>query len=171
MNVKWWWLVAAVVAALALGVSAMVALRSDDAGSADSTGHRAAAERSAPSSPGSIPPARPVTPATSPSASPAAGASSAAGSPGRIRTASSSYFGRPFETIQISGRYRGVDGSRRLRLQVRRPNGWSRMPLPVVTRPSGAFKAYVELDFGRHRLRLVDPRSGSSSRILTVLVF
>jgi hypothetical protein len=129
------------------------------------------------------------SPAVAASRAPSASASSSAMSPttttlpstgsaspaqpsaaGRITTSSLLYFGRPFETIQIPGTYEGVDGATTLRLQLRRGNEWELFPLPVVTEPSGAFRAYVELSRGQHRLRLVDPDTGLTSEVLTLLL-
>ncbi len=88
-----------------------------------------------------------------------------------IRTSTDFYFGRPYETIAIPGRYVGVAQPSELRVQVLRPDGWQTFPLPAVTRESGRFRAYVELGGGQHRLRLVDPVTGTHSEVLTVLLF
>ena len=53
---------------------------------------------------------------------------------------------------------------------MRRAAGWTWFPLPVVTQPSGEFRAYVELGAGQYRLRLVDPETGVKSQVLTLLV-
>ena len=145
-----WRLVAAIVAAFGLALPATLLLRGDDQPtSVDRAADPQATETtSAPST------------ATAP---PTSGT--------RIVTTSSFYFGRPFETIHIEGRYRGVHGARELRVQLRHANGWTQFPLPVVTKPSGRFRAYVELGQGQHRLRIVDPDRGETSRVLTVLLF
>ena len=88
----------------------------------------------------------------------------------RIETSDSFYFGEPFETILIPGTYVGVAGPARLRVQLRQPDGWAWFPLPVFTRPSGEFRAFVEMAAGSYRVRLFDPVSGVKSRVLTVLV-
>jgi hypothetical protein len=88
-----------------------------------------------------------------------------------IETTSELYFGLPYETIPIPGRYHGVQRGTELHVQVRQPDGWRSFPLPVVTGPSGYFRAYVELGAGEYRLRLVDPATGIRSRILTLLLF
>ena len=62
---------------------------------------------------------------TSPTASPAS----------RIETTSLTYFGRPFETIQIQGQYGEYPVPRRV--QIQQPRGWAQYPLPAVTQPSG----------------------------------
>jgi hypothetical protein len=95
----------------------------------------------------------------------------AATSGARIEMSSPSYFGRPFETIQLAGRYLGVHTPRTLRVQVRQPTGWKQFPLPTVTQPSGTFRAYVELGRGRYRVRLVDPDKDRASAAVTLLVF
>lgn len=156
------WKVAAVILVVAgLGVLATLLLRNDRAPSAGapSTGPVASASPTA-------------TPSASASAStrPASPTRSAASRP-RIETSSTSYFGTPFETVHIPGRYVGGSGSRELRLQLRRSSEWTSFPLPVVTRPSGRFRAYVELAEGEYRLRVVDPRTGTASEVLTLLVF
>ena len=88
----------------------------------------------------------------------------------RIATTARFYFGRAYETVHIPGTYQGIDAATRLRVQLRRPHGWSQFPLPVITQPSGDFQAYVELGRGQYRLRLVDPATGTTSRVLTLLV-
>jgi hypothetical protein len=95
----------------------------------------------------------------------------AAGSGSPITTSSSSYFGRPFETIRIAGRYVGAHRATTLRVQVRAPRGWTQFPLPAITAPSGRFQAYVELGRGIYHVRLVDPERHLTSRVVTVLVF
>jgi len=89
----------------------------------------------------------------------------------RIETASSWYFGRPFETIHIDGRYHGVGASTELRVQLQQANGWRQFPLPVVTDGSGRFRAFVELGQGQYRLRLVDPAGGRASPVVTLQLF
>ena len=64
-----------------------------------------------------------------------------------------------------------MHGATELRVQLRQANGWTQFPLPVVTQPSGKFRAYVELGQGQHRLRIVDPDRGRASRVLTLLLF
>jgi len=147
---KSWRLVAAIVAAVGLGLPATLLLRDDDQptpvdGPAD---RQVIPDTSAPST------------ETSP---PTSGR--------RIETTSSFYFGRPFETIHIEGRYRGVHGATELRVQLRQADGWTQFPLPVVTQPSGRFRAYVELGQGQYQLRIVDPDRGRASRVLTLLLF
>jgi hypothetical protein len=89
----------------------------------------------------------------------------------RIETTSLTYFGRPFETVQIPGRYRGVSGSTRLRVQVEEPGGWTPYPLPIITQPSGQFRAFIELgEAGRYRLRIVDPARHRASQVVTLQV-
>ena len=70
----------------------------------------------------------------------------------------------------MPGTYHGVTRATELRVQLLGPSGWSEFPLPVVTKPSGEFQAYVELGPGEHRLRLVDPATGVLSADVTVLV-
>ena len=89
-----------------------------------------------------------------------------------ISTSSSTYFGRPFKTISIEGRYPGVGRPTRLRVELRQGDGWSPFPLPAMTSPSGAFTAYVEMGGpGRYRLRIVDPQRNATSAVLELVVF
>jgi hypothetical protein len=115
------------------------------------------------------PSSRPASSATtSPSASPTGTATSGSG----IETTSSTYFGRPFETVRIEGSYPGARRPARLRVEIRDPGGWTPFPLPAVTTPSGQFTAYVEIGGpGRYQLRIVDPERGATSRILEMVVF
>jgi len=117
--------------------------------------------------------ADPTTQASTTQASPAPSATSpAAASPAsavRIETTERVFFGRPHETIAIPGTYHGVTAAATLRIQLRVPGGWKDFPLPVVTQETGTFQAYVELGRGQHRLRLVDPATGTTSKDLTLL--
>jgi hypothetical protein len=88
-----------------------------------------------------------------------------------IETTSRTYFGRPFETIRIEGRYVGVHTPRTLRVELRQAHGWRRFPLPAVTEPSGRFHAYLELGAGQYRVRLVDAVKDRASGAVTVMVF
>lgn len=98
--------------------------------------------------------------------------SSAQAAGSAITTTSRTYFGRPYETVQIEGRYSGVRRSTRLRVEVQQPEGWTPFPLPAVTRPSGEFKAYVEMGGpGVYRLRILDPRRRATSPVLELVVF
>jgi serine/threonine protein kinase len=71
---------------------------------------------------------------------------------------------RPFQTVQIQGRYRGgADTS--LRVQREEGGKWLDFPLPTKTDKSGQFTAYVELGQpGRYRLRVRDPNSDLTSK-------
>ena len=152
---------------VALGVILLSTLLLRDEDRVTSGGH--AADR--PTGIMSRAPSTPTTPLASmaptqadPSTSPAPAS--------RIETSSLTYFGRPFETIHIPGRYRGVPGSTRLRVQVKEPAGWTPYPLPTVTLPSGQFRAFIELgEAGKYRLRIVDPARHQASQVVTLLVF
>jgi hypothetical protein len=157
------WRFIALLVLVVLGVAVLVPLLllpgSDDADTR--AGHRVRATNNEPASP-------------SPTASPARGrASTATGSEGAaIQTSSSTYFGRPFETVEISGRYPGAHGPTHLRVEVQQPEGWAPFPLPAVTRASGDFKAYVEMGGpARYRVRIVDPQRNAKSPVLDVVVF
>ena len=87
-----------------------------------------------------------------------------------IETASVSFVGKPFETINIPGTYHGAPGVTLLRVELRRRRQWTPFPLPVSTKPTGEFIAYVQLGAGRYRLRIVDPATGTTSATLTLLL-
>jgi len=155
---------AAIVVAVGLGVLAAGVLRApDDATPRIGTDGQAATTTRTPSN--RTPSPIGGAPGSDTSTGPAASAS-------RIETTSLTYFGRPFETIEIQGWYRGAPGRTRLRVQLERFKGWTQYPLAAVTQPSGKFRAFVELgEAGEHRLRIVDPKRGYSSAVLTLLVF
>ena len=156
------WKLVAVIAVVGSGVLAVLLLRQDDdqatsgevaadnpASSASPVPHSTAASTR------SIEPQETPEGSDSPTASPSRATSTApretparstsppASPPPRIQTTTARYFGVPFETVQISGRYRGVQGSRALRVQVLRGGEWTQFPLPVVTEQSGAFDVVV----------------------------
>jgi hypothetical protein len=109
---------------------------------------------------------------SSTNATPSLPVSTAAPAPRRIALDSKTDFARPFETVGIAGRYRGVDAPTTLRVQVRRGERWTDFPLPVTTASSGTFRAYVELgQSGTYRLRVVDPATDAVSDIFTLLIF
>jgi hypothetical protein len=167
-TMKSWRVVAAIVVAFALGVAAALLLRDDDhttsvAGAAD---RQAAPDNSAPSNPTS-PPTRSPAPRE-----PADAAIRPPAPASRIETTSWIYFAKPFQTVQIAGQYQGVQGPTELRVQLRKPRGWTQFPLPAVTDPSGKFRAFVELGKpGQYRLRIVDAKRDRASGVLTLLVF
>ena len=153
-------LITTIVVGLVLGSLGVVLLRqvATDGDSRDDSATSADLTSSAATS---------AAPSPSTAASPSAPAPTGTG----IETTSDFYFGRPYETIPIPGRYRGVEGPTKLRVQLLQPDGWQSFPLPTVTRESGYFRAHVELGAGQYRLRLVDPATGTRSRTLTLLLF
>ena len=169
-----WWglnmnsrkLVATIIVAIGVGLLTTLLLRDEDhATSAEDATDRRTATNGRPPSTATSPPTSTAPTAGDPSTSPAASAS-------RIETTSLTYFGRPFETIHIQGRYRGVPGPTPLRVQIQEPAGWTLYPLPAFTQPSGQFRAFVELgEPGKYRLRIVDPTRHRSSEVVTLLVF
>jgi hypothetical protein len=159
-----WRLLVAAVAAFTLGVLVTLLVR----GPGDSVPSTGDGPSSGPSSASAHPSSSPTTTASGENP---VRSENAAGSASRIETTASSYFGRPFETIQIGGRYLGVHSPRRLHVELRQGQGWTQFPLPTVTEPSGRFRAYVELGLGEYRLRLVDLDQHRVSRVVTVLVF
>ncbi len=89
----------------------------------------------------------------------------------RIQLTHTSYFARPFEAVQVSGTYRGTGQRTRLRLQLQDGREWISFPLPATTDRAGRFTAHLEWGaVGRYRLRVVDPRTRSVSRVATLLI-
>ena len=87
----------------------------------------------------------------------------------RVELANSAYVAEPFETVRIDGRYFGAGAGTTLRLQRQQQGDWVNFPLPTTTDRGGRFTAYVELGKpGSHRLRVVDPGSGTSSEVVVV---
>jgi hypothetical protein len=77
----------------------------------------------------------------------------------------------PWETVRISGQYRGAATGTELRVQLQRDREWVNFPLPTVVRPSDGYRTYVELGgLGTNRLRVVDPESGGFSNVVTLLI-
>ncbi len=77
---------------------------------------------------------------------------------------------KPFQTVPIQGTYRG-GGHTLLRVQRWESGKWLDFPLPTKTNESGRFTAYVELGPpGRYALRVLDPDSGVTSKILVLVI-
>jgi len=77
---------------------------------------------------------------------------------------------KPFQTVPIQGTYRGGEHSL-LRVQRWESGTWLDFPLPTKTDESGRFTAYVELGQpGRYTLRVRDPDSGVTSKILVLVI-
>jgi hypothetical protein len=77
---------------------------------------------------------------------------------------------KPFQTVRIQGTYRG-GGDTFLRVQRWEGGKWLDFPLPTKTNESGRFTAYVELGQpGRYPLRVLDPDSGVTSKILVLVI-
>ena len=77
---------------------------------------------------------------------------------------------KPFQTVPIQGTYRGGGGTL-LRVQRWESGKWLDFPLPTTTDESGRFTAYVELGQpGRYTLRVLDPDSGVTSKILVLVI-
>jgi hypothetical protein len=186
-----WTSVAAVAAAFCLGVLVTLLLRVGDGDQASSsrgtvdrptssaravapstaTSTRSTEPRQAPEGSKSPSASRSRTTSTATTERPARSTGPTDSTP-RIETSTSVYFGRPSETVQIPGRYRGVQGKRELRVQLQRGSEWTQFPLPVSTRKSGEFRAYVYVGkIGTYRLRIVDPAEHRSSKPVTLELF
>ncbi len=77
---------------------------------------------------------------------------------------------KPFQTVRIQGTYRG-GADTFLRVQRWESGKWLDFPLPTKTDESGRFTAYVELGQpGRYALRVLDPDSGVTSKILVLVI-
>jgi hypothetical protein len=84
--------------------------------------------------------------------------------------ADSALSAKPFQTVRISGTYRGRADTI---LQVERweAGRWLAFPIPAMTDESGRFTAYVELGRpGRYRLRVLDPDSGVTSNPFVLVI-
>ena len=102
--------------------------------------------------------------------SPGAGDNGGSGTGETFQLAASTLVARPFQTVRIEGRYRG-GADTFLRVQWWNEGQWVVFPLPTKTDQSGRFTAYVDLgQTGRHRLRVLDPRSGVASKPFTVVI-
>ena len=161
-----WKSVAATAVGLGLVVLVTLLLRMDDADQAKLG--EGAADKPA-SSTSTVPPSTATSTRSIEPRQTREGSKRPAASAPRIETTTATYFGRPFGTVEIPGRYRGIQGSRELRVQLQRGSEWTQFPLPVVTQESGEFRAYVYLGrSGTYRLRIVDPEERRSSRLLTL---
>ena len=79
-------------------------------------------------------------------------------------------FAKPFQTIPIHGTYRGAVDTL-LRVELWESDTWRAFPLPMKTDRAGRFTAYVDLGRpGRHRLRVVDPDSGVTSKPFVLVI-
>jgi hypothetical protein len=123
-------------------------------------------QSSAGPSPASDP--EPPTSTTTPGAGDSTGSGSAEQK--TIQLNDSAYSAKPFQTVRIQGTYRGGAGTF---LRVERWEGgkWLAFPLPTKTNQSGQFTAYVELGQpGSHRLRMLDPDSGLTSKPFVLVI-
>ena len=88
-----------------------------------------------------------------------------------IEVEGSSFAGRPYETVSMQGTYAGAGRGTMLRVQTRVEGEWVDFPLPTITDESGRFTAHVELAaLGEHRLRVIDPKTGTSSKTVVVVI-
>jgi hypothetical protein len=77
---------------------------------------------------------------------------------------------KPFQTVRISGVYRGGTDTF-LRLQRREAGKWLAFPLPAKTDQSGQFTIYFDLGKpGRYQLRVLDPVSGVASKPFVLVI-
>lgn len=77
---------------------------------------------------------------------------------------------KPFEAVRIQGIYRG-GAQTFLRVQRWEEDEWLTLPVPVKTDKSGKFTTYVEIGQpGRHRLRILDPHSGMTSKPFVLMI-
>jgi hypothetical protein len=75
------------------------------------------------------------------------------------------------ESVALSGHLDGGQAGARLQVQQLRAGRWVTFPLRPVVDESGSFRTYVELgDRGEHQLRVVEPASGATSKVLVVRV-
>jgi hypothetical protein len=77
---------------------------------------------------------------------------------------------KPFQTVRISGTYRG-GADTFLQVQRWEAGKWLAFPVPTKTDQSGRFTTYVELGQpGRYQLRMVDPDSGVTSKPFVLVI-
>jgi hypothetical protein len=76
-----------------------------------------------------------------------------------------------FETVQIQGTYHG-GANTFVQVQRYEAGKWVvAFPIPTKTDKSGKFTAYVALEQpGRHRLRVLDPKSGTTSKTVVLVI-
>ena len=164
---SWRWAAATAVCA-SVGVVVALLLRMDDTDQTTAAG-RGAEE---PSSTGTLAASTASSRGGTESRQVPEGPESPAASTPRIETTTGVYFGRPFETVHITGRYKGIQGARELRVQMLRGSVWRQFPLPVITQQSGEFRAYVYVGkTGTYRLRIVDPDERRRSKTVTLQLF
>jgi serine acetyltransferase len=110
---------------------------------------------------------RPSSSATTPSARDNTGSAAA---PKAIQMDDPTLSAKPFETVRISGTFRG-GADTFLRVQRREAGKWLAFPLPAKTDQSGHFTTYVDLGRpGRYQLRLLDPVSGVTSKPFVLVI-
>jgi cytoskeletal protein RodZ len=81
------------------------------------------------------------------------------------------YFARPFEAVQVAGTYLGPGQGAKIQVQLNDGHRWVPFPLPATTDRAGQFTAHVEWGaVGRYRLRVVDPRTKTSSTVATLYI-
>ena len=91
--------------------------------------------------------------------------------PGRIELTADSYVGARSETVPINGIAHGTQTATTLRVQHRQGGRWVAFPLPATTDATGRFTAYVDLGApGTYDLRVVDPRTRSTSDVVTLVI-
>jgi hypothetical protein len=118
----------------------------------------------------SVPTASATAPTVrSPTSEPSDESTGTGGGEPTIQVADLAGSARAFEPVRIQGVYRG-GADTFVRVQRREDGSWVFFPLPTRTDSSGRFTAYVELGTGRHRLRMVDPRSGVTSEPFVLVV-
>jgi cytoskeletal protein RodZ len=81
------------------------------------------------------------------------------------------YFARPFEAVQVAGTYLGPGQGAKIQVQLNDGHRWVPFPLPATTDRAGQFTAHLEWGaIGRYRLRVVDPRTKTSSPVATLYI-
>jgi non-ribosomal peptide synthetase-like protein len=87
-----------------------------------------------------------------------------------IQLETSTFSAKPFQTVRISGVYRG-GADTLLQLQRREAGRWLAFPLPSKADRSGKFTAFVEFGQpGRYQLRVLDPTSGVTSNAFVLVI-
>jgi hypothetical protein len=79
------------------------------------------------------------------------------------------YTAQPYETVPLTGVVEGLPSGTLLRVQHWQAGRWLSFPLPTATDDAGRFTAYVEMGApGVYQVRVTDPRSGATSRVVTL---
>jgi hypothetical protein len=116
------------------------------------------------------PSATPTMKVSKPTTKPSDGSKDTRGDKSTIQLEDSTGSANPYQAVRIQGTYHG-GADTFLEVQRWEAGKWVAFPLPTKTDRSGQFTAYVELEQpGRHRLRVLDPDSGTKSKTVVLVI-